>query len=270
MRVLFIGDVIGKPGRRVLERLLPRLIDQHRVDYVIVNVENSAGGFGVTAGVLAELDELPIDCYSSGNHIWDKKEVGDLLAAAASGRLGRPLLRPANYPEGNPGVGVHVGETPAGIEVAVINLQGRVFMDPLDNPFTTADRLLGELAARHPGCKVVIVDFHAEATSEKQAIAFYLDGRVSAVFGTHTHVPTADERVLPGGTALITDVGMTGPYESIIGMRQDKVLHRFLRGTPAPFQVAKRDVRLAAAVVDVDEGTGRCRAVERLLIPEPE
>ncbi len=265
MRILFVGDVIGKPGRRVLARLLDGLIDRHRADYVVVNIENAAGGFGVTAGVLAELEELPIDCYSSGNHIWDKKEVGDLLARPS----GRALLRPANYPAGNPGVGVHVGETPAGLPVAVINLQGRVFMDPLDDPFRTADRILAELAESHPDLHVVIVDFHAEATSEKQAIAFYLDGRVSAVFGTHTHVPTADERVLPGGTALVTDVGMTGPYESIIGMRPDKVLHRFLTATPAPFQVAKRDVRLAAAVVDVDEATGHARSVERLLIPDP-
>lgn len=266
MRLLFVGDVIGKPGRRVLGRLLPRLIDRHRADYVVVNVENSAGGFGVTAGVLAELEEMPIDCYTSGNHVWDKKEVGELLAR----RGGRPLLRPANYPGGNPGVGVQVGETPAGIPVAIVNLQGRVFMDPLDDPFRAADRILEELAAAHPDLRVVIVDFHAEATSEKQALAFYLDGRVSAVLGTHTHVPTADERVLPGGTALVTDVGMTGPYDSIIGMRPDKVLHRFLQATPASFQVAKGDVRLAAAVVDVDEATGKARGVERLLIPEPE
>lgn len=262
MHLLFVGDVIGKPGRRVLGRLLPGLIDRYRADYVVVNVENSAGGFGVTAGVLAELEEMPIDCYTSGNHVWDKKEVPALLDAVGS----RPLLRPANYPGGNPGVGVHVGETPAGIPVAVLNLQGRVFMDPLDDPFREADRILEGLP---PTVKVRMVDFHAEATSEKQAIAFYLDGRVSAVLGTHTHVPTADERVLPGGTALITDVGMTGPYESIIGMRTEKVLHRFLQATPAPFQVAKRDVRLAAAVVDVDEETGKARGVERLLIPDP-
>ncbi|HLE83607.1 MAG TPA: TIGR00282 family metallophosphoesterase [Thermoanaerobaculia bacterium] len=266
MRVLFVGDVIGKPGRRVLGRLLPRLIDRHLADYVVVNVENSAGGFGVTAGVLAELEEMPIDCYTSGNHVWDKKEVGELLAR----RGGRPLLRPANYPGGNPGAGVHVGETPAGIPVAVLNLQGRVFMDPLDDPFRAADRILAELAAVHPELRAVIVDFHAEATSEKQALAFYLDGRVSAVLGTHTHVPTADERVLPGGTVLITDVGMTGPYDSIIGMRPDKVLHRFLQATPASFQVASGDVRLAGAVVDVDEATGKARSVERLLLSDPE
>lgn len=263
MRVLFVGDVIGKPGRRILAAKLSGLIDRHRADYVIVNIENAAGGFGVTAGVLAALDELPIDCYTSGNHIWDKKEVAGLLDCAD-----RRLLRPANYPGGNPGRGVHVGETPAGIPVATVNLQGRVFMDPLDDPFRAADRILEELAAKRPEVKVVVVDFHAEATSEKQAIAFYLDGRVSAVLGTHTHVPTADERVLPGGTALITDVGMTGPYESIIGMRPDKVLHRFLQATPASFEVAKKDVRLAAAVVEVDEDTGHALRVERLLIPE--
>lgn len=262
MRLLFVGDVIGKPGRRVLGRLLPRLIDRHQADYVVVNIENSAGGFGVTAGVLSELEEMPIDCYTSGNHVWDKKEVPALL----DDPKGRPLLRPANYPGGNPGGGVHVGETPAGIPVAILNLQGRVFMDPLDDPFREADRILAGLPAK---VKVKMVDFHAEATSEKQAMAFYLDGRVSAVFGTHTHVPTADERVLAGGTALITDVGMTGPYDSIIGMRQDKVLHRFLQATPASFQVAKHDVRLAAAVVDVDESTGKARSVERLLIPDP-
>lgn len=266
MRLLFVGDVIGKPGRRVLARLLPRLIDQHRADYVVVNVENAAGGYGVTSGVLQELDELPIDCYTSGNHIWDKKEVGDLLAHRRSGRA---LLRPANYPASNPGVGAHVGETPGGVPVGVMNLQGRVFMDPLDDPFRAADRLIEEMRAERRDLKVILLDFHAEATSEKQAIAFYLDGKVSAVLGTHTHVPTADERVLPGGTALVTDVGMTGPYESVIGMRPDKVLHRFLTATSAPFQVAKRDVRLAAAVVDVDEETGKARGVERLLIPDP-
>lgn len=267
MRLLFVGDVIGKPGRRVLARLLPRLIDQHRADYVVVNVENAAGGYGVTAGVLAELDELPIDCYTSGNHIWDKKEVGDILARR---RTGRALLRPANYPRGNPGVGFHVGETPGGVPVGVLNLQGRVFMDPLDDPFRMADEILERERARRPELRVVLVDFHAEATSEKQAIAFHLDGRVSAVLGTHTHVPTADERVLPGGTALVTDVGMTGPYDSIIGMRADKVLPRFLTATSSPFQVAKRDVRLAAAVVDVDEETGKARGVERLLVPDPD
>jgi len=258
MRVLFVGDVIGKPGRQAVQRLLPGMIDRLRADYVIVNIENAAGGFGVTPEVLAELSELPIDCYTSGNHIWDKKEVADLLEHEPR------LLRPANYPSGNPGCGLHVGESAAGVPVATVNLEGQVFMRNIESPFTVADRVLGEIGKR---AKVVIVDFHAEATSEKQALAFHLDGRVSAVFGTHTHVPTADERVLPGGTALITDVGMTGPYESVIGFRPDKVLQRFRLQTPVGFEVAKRDVRLAAALVDVDPESGKALAVERMLLP---
>ncbi len=261
MKLLFVGDVIGKPGRRALRNLLPRLVDHHRADYVVVNVENSAGGFGVTPDVLREIQDLPIDVYTTGNHVWDKKEAMDLLDRVPH------LLRPANYPEGNPGKGLHVGETAAGIPVAVINLEGLVFMHNLESPFRTADRLLKGL---DPRVKVVMVDFHAEATSEKQAMGFYLDGRVSAVLGTHTHVPTADERILPKGTALQTDTGMTGPYESIIGMRADKVLKRFLLQTPSSFEVAKRDVRLAGAVVDVDESTGKARGIERLLVPDTE
>lgn len=260
MRLLFVGDVVGKPGRRAVLNLLPRLVDRHRADYVVVNVENLAGGFGVTPEVMAELDELPIDCFTTGNHVWDKKEGLELLEREPR------LLRPANYPDGNPGRGVYVGETAAGIPVATINLEGRVFMSSLESPFTVADRLLAGLGKE---VKVVLVDFHCEATSEKQALGFYLDGRVSAVLGTHTHVPTADERVLPGGTALQTDVGMTGPYESVIGMRVDKVLKRFLMQTPAPFEVAKRDVRLAGAVIDIDEDTGHARGIERLLVPDP-
>jgi metallophosphoesterase (TIGR00282 family) len=259
MKLLFVGDVIGKPGRRALQSLLPRLVDHHRADYVVVNVENSAGGFGVTPEVLGEIASLPIDVYTTGNHVWDKKEGVEILDRE------RRLLRPHNYPEGNPGKGLHVGETAAGIPVAVINLEGRVFMHNLDSPFLVADRLLKDL---DPQVKVVFVDFHAEATSEKQALGFYLDGRVSAVVGTHTHVPTADERVLPKGTALLTDVGMTGPYESVIGMRADKVLKRFLLQTPASFEVAKRDVRLAGVVIDIDEQTGKARVIERLLVPD--
>jgi metallophosphoesterase (TIGR00282 family) len=259
LRLLFVGDVIGKPGRRAVQNILPRLVDHHRTDYVVVNIENAAGGFGVTPDVLDEFSDLPIDCYTTGNHIWDKREVYDLLDS------NRRLLRPANYPQGNPGKGVYVGETAAGIPVAVLNLEGRVFMDDLDSPFLVADRLIAELDRK---VKVIFVDFHAEATSEKQAMGFYLDGRVSAVVGTHTHVPTADERVLPNGTGLLTDVGMTGPYESVIGMRADKVLKRFLLQTPSSFEVAKRDVRLAAVLIDIDEKTGKARGLERLLVPD--
>jgi metallophosphoesterase (TIGR00282 family) len=261
MKLLFVGDVIGKPGRRALRNLLPRLVDRHRADYVVVNVENSAGGFGVTPDVLREIEDLPIDVYTSGNHIWDKREAMELLDRHPK------LLRPANYPDGNPGRGLHLGETAAGVPVAVINLEGLVYMSNLDSPFHKADALLASLDPRY---KVILVDFHAEVTSEKQAMGFYLDGRVSAVIGTHTHIPTADERILPNGTALQNDAGMTGPYESVIGMRVDKVLKRFLLQTPSSFEVAKHDVRLAGTVVDVDEATGKARAIERLLVPDPQ
>ncbi|MCB1007685.1 MAG: TIGR00282 family metallophosphoesterase [Acidobacteria bacterium] len=261
MRILFVGDVVGKPGRRALARLLPRLVDERRADYVIVNVENAAGGFGVTSDVLDELSELPIHCMTTGNHVWDKKEVVDLLEREPR------LLRPDNYPEGNPGRGLHVGETAAGVPVATINLEGQVFMKNLGSPFAAADRLLEEIGDR---ARVVFVDFHAEATSEKQALGLYLDGRVAAVVGTHTHVPTADERILPAGTAFVTDVGMTGPYEGVIGFRADRVLQRFLLQTPSTFEVAKRDVRLAAVEIEVDEGSGRARSIERLLLSDRE
>ncbi len=261
MRLLFVGDVVGKPGRRILASRLPGLVDKHRADYVVVNIENAAGGFGITPATLAELDDLPIDCFTGGNHIWDKKEGLVLLEEDPR------VLRPANYPEGAPGSGLYVGETAAGVRVATINLEGRVFMNPLESPFRVADRLLGEL---DPEVKIVVVDFHAEATSEKQALGYYLDGRVSFVVGTHTHVPTADERILPQGTAYLTDAGMTGPYDSIIGMRVPKVLHRFVRQTPAGFEVAKRDARLAGVLVEIDQQTGRGLAIERLLVSEPE
>lgn len=259
MKLLFVGDLIGSPGRKVVKKLLPGLVDRHQVDFCVANVENAAGGFGITGEVMGDLDGLPIDCFTSGNHIWDKKEGMALLDGDER------ILRPANYPDGNPGRGVYVGETPGGVPVAVLNLEGQVFMKGLDSPFRTADRLLAAL----PGhVKVIFVDFHAEATSEKLAMGFHLDGRVSAVVGTHTHVPTADERILPKGTAFQCDVGMTGPYESIIGFNVERVLHRFLMHTPSSFEVAKRDVRLAGTLIDVDEETGRARSIERLLIPD--
>ncbi len=258
VKILFVGDVVGKPGRRAVQRLLHGLIDERGIDYVIVNVENAAGGVGVTPEVLKELDALPIDCFSSGNHIWDKKEGLPLLEREPR------LLRPANYPDGNPGHGLHVGRTTAGVPVATINLEGLVFMKNLDSPFAVADRLLAGLGE---DVKVVVVDFHAEATSEKQAMGFHLDGRASAVLGTHTHVPTADEKVLPGGTAYITDTGMTGPYDSVIGFRPDKVLRRFALQRNVSLDVAKRDVRLSGAVVEVDPETGRAARLERLLLP---
>ena len=257
MKLLFIGDVVGKPGRRMVQDKLASIIDRHRVDNTIVNIENAAGGFGITPDVMGDFDDLPIDCFTSGNHIWDKKPGIALLESE------RHILRPANYPEGVPGKGLHVGETAAGIKVATINLEGRVFMKPLESPFTVADSLLDSLAGE---IRVVFVDFHAEATSEKQALGFYLDGRVSAVVGTHTHVPTADERVLPKGTAYQTDSGMTGPYDSVIGMRTDRVLKRFLDHMPHSFEVAKKDVRLVGALVDIDESTGRALQIQRIMV----
>lgn len=258
IRILFVGDVMGSAGRKTLKAHLNGIIDRHMVDFVVVNVENLAGGFGLTPKTLEEVDALPVDVWTTGNHAWDKKEGIPLLDAHPT------LLRPANYPEGNPGRGWCVAETAGGVPVAVINLQGQAMMRPIDNPFRAADRVLAEIRKTHPGLRVTVVDMHAEATSEKQAMGWYLDGRVSAVLGTHTHVPTADERILPGGTALQTDVGMTGPYESVIGMKPEKVLERFLYNTPRPFEPAKRDPQLHGALVEADESTGRAVSIRRI------
>jgi len=263
IRILFVGDVMGGPGRRAVEAHLEGLVDRERIDFVVANIENIAGGFGLTAKVLEELEGLPIDVLTSGNHVWDKKEGVPLLDAHPA------LLRPANYPDGNPGRGWCVEETAAGVPVAVVNLQGQALMAPIDNPFRVADRVLEEIRLAHDNLRVIVVDMHAEATSEKQAMGWHLDGRVTAVLGTHTHVPTADERILPEGTAFQTDVGMTGPYESVIGMRPDKVLERFLLGTPRPFEPAKRDVQLRGAIVDADEETGRALAIRRRRVDGP-
>ncbi len=255
MNILFIGDVVGSPGRRALERALEPLIDRQKVDFTIVNVENAAGGFGLTVELYEELSKLPIDVFSSGNHIWDKKEIYDVLNSSDR------LLRPANYPPGNPGRGWTVQATAAGVSVGVLNLQGQVFMPAhADSPFRVADEEL----ARIGDVKVIVVDMHAEATSEKVAMGWYLDGRVSAVLGTHTHVATADETVRPGGTAYQTDVGMTGAYEGVIGFARDRVIEKFLAQTPKAFETAKRDVRLCGALVRVDEETGRATGIERV------
>ncbi|HYM60535.1 MAG TPA: TIGR00282 family metallophosphoesterase [Thermoanaerobaculia bacterium] len=254
IRLLYIGDVVGQPGRRALHHRLEQVIDRERVDFTVVNVENAAGGFGVTEPIMHELSELPINAYTSGNHIWDKKDFVDNYDHYDH------VVRPANYPAGNPGKGWVVRQTASGVDVAVMQLMGNVFMPPCDNPFHVADRELRELA----GVKVILVDIHGEATSEKQAMGRYLDGRVSAVLGTHTHVPTADERILPNGTAYQTDVGMTGAYDSVIGFRPEEVLHRFLMNTPRKLEVAKRDIRLSGAIVDIDETTGRASRIVRL------
>jgi metallophosphoesterase (TIGR00282 family) len=260
IRVLFVGDVVGGPGRKALRAHLEALVDREQVDFVVANGENLAGGFGITAGVLEEVDALPVDVWTTGNHVWDKKEGVPLLDAHPT------LLRPANYPSGNPGRGWCVAETAAAVPVAVVNLQGQAFMAPIDNPFHGADQALSEIAVSHPEVRVVVVDMHAEATSEKQAMGWHLDGRVTAVLGTHTHVPTDDERILPGGTAVQTDVGMTGPYESVIGMRPGRVLERFLLGTPRSFETAKRGLQFRGVLVDADETTGRAESIRRVRI----
>ncbi|HEY1250185.1 MAG TPA: TIGR00282 family metallophosphoesterase [Thermoanaerobaculia bacterium] len=259
MNILFVGDVVGAPGRRALAEALEKVIDKHRVDFTIVNVENAAGGFGLTVELFDDLSKMPIDVFSSGNHIWDKKEIYDTLNASDR------LLRPANYPPGNPGRGWTVQSTSAGIRVGVLNLQGQVFMPAnADSPFRVADEELAR--ADKDDVKVIFVDIHAEATSEKAAISWYLDGRVSAVVGTHTHVPTADETIRPGGTAFLSDAGMTGAYEGIIGFTKDRIIEKFLSQTPRAFETAKKDIRLSGCVVDVDESTGKARKIERVQV----
>jgi metallophosphoesterase (TIGR00282 family) len=261
VKILFVGDVVGKVGRRLLEERLRRLQAEVQADLTVVNIENAAGGFGLTGSVWDELRRLPVDVFTSGNHIWDKKETAALLDSEPT------LLRPANYPAGNPGRGWCTVKTKGGVPVAVVNLQGLTFMTAIESPFVAADRILSEVACH---AKVVIVDFHAEATSEKQAIAWYLDGRASAVLGTHTHVPTADERILPQGTAALTDVGMTGPYEGIIGFKPQAVLERFLFATPRALEPATRGGALSGALVEVDEKTGKALAIRRLRVEEGE
>ena len=257
MNILFIGDIVGSPGRRALERALLPLVDRRKVDFTIVNIENAAGGFGLTVDLFEELSKLPIDVFSSGNHIWDKKEIYEVLNSSDR------LLRPANYPPGNPGRGATVQTTAAGVPVGVLNLQGQVFMPAqCDSPFRVADDEL----ARMKDVKVIVVDMHAEATSEKVAIGWYLDGRVSAVLGTHTHVPTADETVRPGGTAYQTDVGMSGAYEGVIGFARDRIIEKFLAQTPKAFETAKRDIRLCGALVEVDPDSGRALGIERIQV----
>src|SRR5215813_13278082 len=257
MNILFIGDVVGQPGRRALESALTKVIDRHRVDFVIVNIENAAGGFGLTVELFEDLSKMPIDVFSSGNHIWDKKDIYDTLNASDR------LLRPANYPPGNPGRGWTVQSTSAGVPVGVLNVQGQVFMPAnADSPFRVADEEL----ARAGDVKVIVVDVHAEATSEKQALGWYLDGRVSAVLGTHTHVPTADETIHPGGTAYLSDVGMTGAYEGVIGFSRDRIIEKLLSQTPRSFETAKKESRLSGAVIAVDEETGKTTGIERVQV----
>jgi len=262
MRVLFIGDIVGSPGRQIVRDRLVDIVAQRQIDLVIANGENAASGFGITPRLAEELLKMGIEVLSGGNHSWDRKEILEYLPHEPR------LLRPANFPEGNPGSGLYSGTAKNGVKYAVLNLQGRIFLPPIDDPFRKAD---SELAKLPEDVAFVLVDMHAEATSEKLAMAWYLDGRVSAVIGTHTHVATADERVFPLGTAYITDVGMTGPHGGVIGMDREGILKKFLDGLPARFDVASGDVQMNCALIETDDegprnAAGRLKAcsIERL------
>jgi len=257
VKILFIGDIVGKPGRKAVSALLPGIVGQYGVDIVIANCENAAGGFGVTRKIVDELYHNEIDILTSGNHIWDKKETSDFIDDYET------LLRPANYPEGTVGKGSVAIDTRLGISLGVLNLEGRIFMKPLDCPFRVAEREIEKLKHK---TDIIIVDMHAEATSEKEALGWFLDGKVSAVLGTHTHVQTADERVLPGGTAYITDVGMTGSFDSVLGIKKEAALERFLTLLPNRFDVAKGDIRLQGVLIDIDNRTGRSLSIERMSV----
>jgi metallophosphoesterase (TIGR00282 family) len=258
MRILMVGDVVGKPGRQATHEWVPELRTQYGIDFVIVNAENAAGGIGITPDIATALfTQAGVDVITLGNHAWGKREIFPYLDEEAR------ILRPANYPPGAPGRGSGIFACPAGL-VGVVSLQGRTFMESVDDPFRAADTILEAVRAK---TRVVIIDFHAEATSEKQAFGYYVDGRASAVVGTHTHVQTADERILPGGTAYLTDVGMTGPIDSVIGMRKEIVIPRFTSLLPARFEVADGEAQLCAVLVDIDPNTGHATAIQRLQVP---
>ena len=258
MRVLFIGDIFGKPGRRALRERLQALVQQQRIDFCVANVENAAGGFGLTPQIADELLATDIDVLTSGNHIWDKRAILPYLAQQPR------LLRPHNYPAAAPGTGLFIGDSRCGVRVAVINLQGRVYLPATDCPFSVG---LATVEKARKQANVVLVDFHAEATSEKQAFAWYIDGRVGAVVGTHTHVQTADEHILPRGTAYISDLGMTGPHDSVIGSIPDIALERFLKQLPARLEPASGNLRVCGAVIEIDESTGLAESIARINIP---
>ena len=255
MRILFIGDIVGRPGRELVRQGLGSLVDHHSIDLVIANAENAAAGFGITREIGDQILEWGVDVMTSGNHIWDKKEALDYIGTESR------LLRPANYPAGAPGNGSYLARSKDGHTVGVINVMGRVFMPLLDDPFAV---VLKEIDALKSRARIIFVDFHCEATSEKVAMGWHLDGKVTAVVGTHTHVQTADERILPKGTAYLTDVGMTGPHDSVIGVEIEAALGKFINGLPARFDTATGNPRLNAVIIDADEQTGRATDIERL------
>ncbi|MGD0278450.1 MAG: TIGR00282 family metallophosphoesterase [Smithella sp.] len=257
MKILFIGDIVGSPGRMAIAELLPPLISKKKIDFVIANCENVAAGFGVTRKLVEELYKCHIDVLTSGNHIWNKKEVLEFI-----GDFER-LLRPANYPTATPGSGTVLIPLSTGEYVGVLNLAGRIFMQPIDCPFVAAKNKIAELRKK---TNIIIVDIHAEATSEKKALGWYLDGEVSAVLGTHTHVQTADEQILPQGTAYISDAGMTGPFDSVIGIKKEAIIERFLTQMPNRFEVARDDIRMQGVIMNIDSATGKANSIERISI----
>jgi metallophosphoesterase (TIGR00282 family) len=257
MRILFVGDIFGKPGREIARKAIPALIERESLDFVIANVENSAAGFGVTGDIADTILGYGVDVMTTGNHVWDKKEILDYIPREPR------LLRPANFPTGAPGRGSYLGRTRSGEAIGVINVMGRIFMQPLEDPFAV---VLGEIDALRPKARVIMVDFHAEATSEKVAMGWHLDGRVAAVLGTHTHVPTADGRVLPKGTAFISDVGMTGARQSILGVRIEDALPALITQMPARFETADQDLWVMGAVVDVNR-SGLADSIEPVMVP---
>ena len=255
VKIIFIGDLIGRPGREAFREVLPELSERYSPDVVIVNGENSAGGFGITPAIYEELLDIGADVVTSGNHIWDKREILGVIDDAER------LLRPANYPKDTPGRGATLIETASGVKVGVVNLSGTAFMESLASPFDIGKELVEGLRKKTP---VTLVDMHAETTSEKNAMAWHLDGLASAVVGTHTHVQTSDERILPGGTAFITDAGMTGPIDSVIGVKKELVLKRFLTGMPVRFEVAEDDLQVQGVFVEVDAVSGKATSIERI------
>ena len=265
MKILFVGDIFGSAGRRIVRELIGHVCEAHGVELVIINAENAAGGFGVTPQIAEDLFDLGADVLTTGNHVWDKRELQEYLNSVPADSQERPrrVLRPVNMAPGLPGHGIFEGTTKSGVDYAVIDLMGRVFMTGTNDPFHLINDLLAGIKA-----SVIVVDFHAEATSEKVAMGWHLDGRVTAVLGTHTHVPTADERILPGGTAYQTDVGMSGPYDSVIGVEKDLVLHKFLTGMPGKFEAAKGNPKMCATLVTCDSLTGRALAIERIMLGE--
>jgi len=265
LNILFVGDIFGSAGRRIVREHIGHVRQSHDVELVVINAENAAGGFGITPQLAEDLFDLGADVLTTGNHVWDKRELIDYMngAPADSNQRGRRVLRPANLQPGLPGHGVFEGTTASGVPYAVVDLMGRVFMNSSNDPFHAINDILAGIEA-----KVIVVDFHAEATSEKVAMGWHLDGRVTAVLGTHTHIPTADERVLPGGTAYQTDVGMSGPYDSVIGVEKELVLNKFLTGMPGKFEAAKGNPKMCAALVACDPLTGRATRIQRIMLGE--